>query len=248
MNWITRTGALALGVAWGCTTTNESHCGNQNGDATCANRDGDFPYCDRCTAVNDGCSDKINTDPGCHDGDIAGTSSSSSDGATSSVTTDTTTMTTSMTTTTMSSTDATDASTSGGATCPNGTIDEGEECDGDDLNGASCVTRGFPGGDLACTDSCTFDDSACDEIAGCHDHMVLDGEDCEPADSGEPADLTGADCMSVGSQFGGEGLACNDNCTFNTDGCCIADGFQCSDNVPCCGDCMPITNLCLGSG
>lgn len=45
--------------------------------------------------------------------------------------------------------------------CGNGFIEAGEQCDANNLNGASCVSQGFPYGTLACTASCTFDTSGC---------------------------------------------------------------------------------------
>lgn len=46
------------------------------------------------------------------------------------------------------------------ATCGNGMVDFGEDCDGFDLNGESCATMGSAGV-LACDLSCRFDASAC---------------------------------------------------------------------------------------
>ena len=48
-------------------------------------------------------------------------------------------------------------------TCNNGleTIEAGEECDGGNLNGQSCVTQGFDGGSLTCHANCTFDTGGC---------------------------------------------------------------------------------------
>jgi hypothetical protein len=45
--------------------------------------------------------------------------------------------------------------------CGNNVIDLGEQCDGINLNGSSCVSRGFSGGSLSCTSICTFNTSAC---------------------------------------------------------------------------------------
>ena len=252
MNWIARVGAVLLGVGWGCTTTNESHCGNQLGDVTCMKRDDTKPYCDRCSAVNDGCSDTINHDPGCYDGD-AGTSSgsTSSDSATSTVTTDTTTMSTSMTTS-MTMTDPTDASTSGGPPppCPNGMIDDGEECDGEALNDETCESQGFGPGTLACSPLCEFDTTGCEPMMGCGDHVITPPEECEPADTGEPEDLDGQTCATVNNQLGGTGLACGSTCRFDTSACCIAAGFECNPMVPCCGSCqnLVLTDQCMGEG
>ena len=47
------------------------------------------------------------------------------------------------------------------ATCGNGTIDSGEQCDGSALAGATCVSRGYTGGSLSCNSNCTFDVGNC---------------------------------------------------------------------------------------
>jgi len=45
--------------------------------------------------------------------------------------------------------------------CGNGAIEEGEECDATNLNGETCVTRGFAGGTLRCAADCRLDVSQC---------------------------------------------------------------------------------------
>lgn len=57
---------LALGFALGsgCAVLAEHHCGNLDGDLTCAERGGGR-FCDACRAQGDGCSDAMPTD-GCH--------------------------------------------------------------------------------------------------------------------------------------------------------------------------------------
>ena len=50
--------------------------------------------------------------------------------------------------------------------CSNGIIDDGEECDGNNLNSKTCVSLGFTSGNLKCFASgtskqCTFDTSSC---------------------------------------------------------------------------------------
>ncbi|MBZ9569722.1 PKD domain-containing protein, partial [Patescibacteria group bacterium] len=45
--------------------------------------------------------------------------------------------------------------------CGNGIREAGEDCDGADLGGESCITLGFVGGVLACNPGCTFDTSGC---------------------------------------------------------------------------------------
>jgi hypothetical protein len=45
--------------------------------------------------------------------------------------------------------------------CGDGIVDTTEECDGEDLAGASCSTQGYSGGSLTCRSSCEFNTSAC---------------------------------------------------------------------------------------
>ncbi len=49
----------------------------------------------------------------------------------------------------------------GPSNCGNEDLDAGEECDDTNLNGQTCVSLGFTGGTLSCTDSCTFNTSGC---------------------------------------------------------------------------------------
>ncbi|PKN46659.1 MAG: hypothetical protein CVU59_05415 [Deltaproteobacteria bacterium HGW-Deltaproteobacteria-17] len=55
------------------------------------------------------------------------------------------------------------ASCTAAGRCGDGSIQGafGEACDGTDLGGQTCETRGFVGGTLACTASCTFNESGC---------------------------------------------------------------------------------------
>ena len=50
--------------------------------------------------------------------------------------------------------------------CGDGVITEGEECDGSNLDGKTCVSLGYTGGTLACKADCTFDKSACTSGGG----------------------------------------------------------------------------------
>ncbi|MFH1346975.1 MAG: dockerin type I repeat-containing protein [Spirochaetota bacterium] len=45
--------------------------------------------------------------------------------------------------------------------CGNDTIDSEEQCDGSDLGGQTCTSRGYYGGTLSCNANCTFNVSAC---------------------------------------------------------------------------------------
>ena len=120
-------------------------------------------------------------------------------------------------------TDTTDASTDTDAAAPmcgDGTVDEGEECDGTALDEQSCLTRGFEGGELACNMDCTFDETDCANLPDtCGDGMIDDGEEC---DGGE---LGGQTCGDAGFVAGV--LGCTDSCTLDTSGC--SDASICGD-------------------
>lgn len=47
------------------------------------------------------------------------------------------------------------------AGCGDNIIENDEQCDGTDLGGASCFSRGFSGGVLSCTSSCVFNTLSC---------------------------------------------------------------------------------------
>jgi len=47
------------------------------------------------------------------------------------------------------------------ATCGNGIAEFGEECDGESLQGETCVSQGFLYGALTCSGSCTLNTSGC---------------------------------------------------------------------------------------
>ena len=53
-----------------------------------------------------------------------------------------------------------------GPYCGDNIINNGEECDGEDLGDETCKTLGFSRGELSCTQSCTFDTSECSKGGG----------------------------------------------------------------------------------
>lgn len=84
----------------------------------------------------------------------------------------------------------------GAASCGDGSAQLGEECDGADLNGASCTTFGYskPTG-LACGAACTFDTSGCK--ATCGDNAVEPGEGCDDGNTA-PNDGCSPQCQVQG--------------------------------------------------
>ncbi|HJL18408.1 MAG TPA: DUF4215 domain-containing protein [Sandaracinaceae bacterium LLY-WYZ-13_1] len=74
--------------------------------------------------------------------------------------------------------------------CGDGRVLGGEDCDGTDLNGESCTSRGFDGGALACA-SCAFDESGC-TTTSCGNGSIEPsaGEEC---DDGNTVSFDGCD-------------------------------------------------------
>lgn len=111
--------------------------------------------------------------------------------------------------------------------CGDGFLTLGERCDGAELGGETCASRGYNGGALGCTASCEFDTSACE--GRCGDGVVSDDEDCDPGapEAGIPPDLAGQTCALAGF-YVPDGLGCTAGCRFDTRGC---GGGRCGDGV-----------------
>lgn len=110
---------------------------------------------------------------------------------------------------------AVDTSVQVGEFCGNSVREGSEECDGSDLDGESCISKGFDGGALGCKADCTFDTSNCTE---CGNGVKESGEQCDGSD------LNSKTCKSLG--FDGGSLSCRSNCNFNTSQCTYDDGEQ----------------------
>jgi hypothetical protein len=91
--------------------------------------------------------------------------------------------------------------------CGNGTVDPGEECDGSNLDGATCASLGYVRGKLKCT-QCQYNTSRC---TLCGNGELNKGEQCDGSD------LDGMGCQALG--FTGGTLGCTDKCAFDTEEC-----------------------------
>jgi hypothetical protein len=96
--------------------------------------------------------------------------------------------------------------------CGDGRADPQEACDGNDLKGQTCASRGFDGGTLRCGAQCEFDSSGCRK---CGNGVREAPEACDGQDIGD---------ATCGSQAGKP--RCFSNCTL--------DRSPCHDRV--CGD------------
>lgn len=101
-----------------------------------------------------------------------------------------------------------------GPVCGDGELDGAEVCDGTNLNGETCVTRGFDAGDLACAAGClTFDTSGCTGTGPvCGDGEINGDETCDGTNLGDET------CGTLG--FASGSLQCAGDClSFDTDAC-----------------------------
>jgi len=101
-----------------------------------------------------------------------------------------------------------------GPVCGDGEIEGAEVCDGTNLDGQTCVTRGFDAGELACAAGCaTFDTSDCTGSGPvCGDGEINGDETCDGTN------LDGQTCVTRGFVSGT--LQCAGDCAaFVTDAC-----------------------------
>jgi cysteine-rich repeat protein len=113
--------------------------------------------------------------------------------------------------------------------CGDDVREDPEVCDGDQLDGQTCMTQTFFAGTLACNPNCMgFDFSGC---TNCGNGMIDSGEECDGAAFGS------ATCESeVGTGYSGT-LACT-GCTIDSSGCCLSNNQPCSSSGQCCsGNC-----------
>ncbi len=123
----------------------------------------------------------------------------------------------------------------GWGACGDGVVDPGEQCDGLDVDGASCTSMGAYGGRLWCRDDCTLELCECewasgDEPAGCEPAVCGDGvaEGSESCDGSDIPTWDEADsaCEAVlGFPYHGS-VSCTDDCRLDTDSC-----TSCGDGI-----------------
>lgn len=142
-------------------------------------------------------------------------------------------------------------------TCGNRTINEGEECDGTNLNRQTCTSLGYVSGTLACNAGCQFDKSDCVEpvcnnndiceidrgenkincpedyiIDTCNNYTLELGEGCDPTvPSGEWRYPSCARAGYVAELQTGDDIACTSTCTFDYSKCEGLAPSQCGDGI-----------------
>jgi hypothetical protein len=128
--------------------------------------------------------------------------------------------------------------------CGNGSREIGEACDGSDLGGQTCASRGFSGGTLGCNANCTFDESGC---SICGNSVKEAGEECDGTDA------DGASCADNGCTAGA--ITCTTSCRLSYSGCtgcpvCDNDGVCETDEIctSCPNDCVSGSGAVCGNG
>ena len=146
--------------------------------------------------------------------------------------------------------------------CGDSKVEDGEECDGSNLNGKNCadIDRIFIGGTPQC-DECVFDTSLCyectDDPDSCGEGKVCKNGSCatvkpvcgdgklnQDDESCDKDELDGKSCKSFSEYVGGT-LACNNSCSFDKSGCweCTTDDTsKCPNTDMVCSDehrCVP---------
>jgi hypothetical protein len=106
-------------------------------------------------------------------------------------------------------------------TCGNGVIDSGEQCDGVNLSGQTCLSKGYASGTLSCSSTCTLNVSACvsaptpppvsTPAAVCGNGIAETGEECDGKS------FNGQTCASKGFVDGY--LTCTSTCKISTAKC-----------------------------
>jgi len=77
--------------------------------------------------------------------------------------------------------------------CGDAMVVGSEDCDGTNLDGETCMSRGFTAGTLACSGSCTFNTAGCTS-SSCGNSRIDTGEECDDGNT-RAFDGCGASCQ-----------------------------------------------------
>ena len=120
------------------------------------------------------------------------------------------------------------------ATCGNGTVETGEDCEGTSLGGATCESLNFTGGTLACGDDCKFNTTSCTSC-----DPVCDAGQCLTCDDGLCVSSCGVGEVCTNGVCGPD-ESCTDVCS--ADDCETCSGGECV--VSCQGNETCVSGVC----
>ena len=107
--------------------------------------------------------------------------------------------------------------------CGNKSIESGEQCEVGTLNGESCLSLGYSGGNLGCSNRCKYNTINCTISSTCGDARIDAGEQC---DSWR---LNRNSCVSLG--YTGGTLKCKSTCGFDVSGCTGPESAVCGNGT-----------------
>lgn len=119
--------------------------------------------------------------------------------------------------------------------CGDGVVQStrGEQCDGSNLNGETCISEGYSGGTLGCTNTCVFSYSSCVSTPGCDNDGICDsGESCSGCSDCYDQSGAQADCLT--------NYYCDYGSCMEDDGSLVSD---CGNNFIDAGEVCDGTNL-----
>lgn len=135
-------------------------------------------------------------------------------------------------------------------TCGDDVKNGSDICDGDDLGGETCLTKGFEPGTLKCMANCSgYDTTECGKSMNCGNGDIDSGEVCDGSN------LNGVTCVDEGFEEGD--LACSEDCkTFDKSDCYTPCEKDCSGRVcgldpvcgESCGECTGEFEACTAAG
>ncbi|MDJ0765842.1 MAG: right-handed parallel beta-helix repeat-containing protein [Myxococcota bacterium] len=125
--------------------------------------------------------------------------------------------------------------------CGNGQLDVGELCEGDDVDGATCMTVGYAtAGTLACLPTCNYNTTGCQAV--CDNGTLEPGEYCDGTALGD------ATCQDLGYVDVGS-LACTaGTCEYDTSGCSATCGNDVTEPTEDCDGTDLGTSSCQDQG
>lgn len=207
-----------------CSVVNTDHCGNQDGNATCLQRDPAAPYCSICVADNNGCLAAA-PPTAC----VAETApATTADASTTAASTADSSTTTGSSTGVVPTTDPATSSSDTTAPVTGSTTTTSE-------TSASSTGTSEPGTTTADTSTGAPGTSTTTGGPVCGNNMVEGDEVCDGTD------FNGETCKTVvPGKWGGGSLGCNECMSLNDSKCCVGLAGSCGKlapnaALPCCG-------------